>query len=111
MKTLKELENAGYVVDIRHVRNYKVAFLTIEGKLIVKTFQDTLENATRDIVGAAPELIELLPCGGRTEMTVKDKGSGKEFTAFAMCHKNDNYDKKFGVTLCLKRIGVLMGEC
>lgn len=108
MKTIAELQNAGYNVTIRHVRNHKVAYLNIEGKLIVKTFQDTHENAMRTVVGGNIELVELLASGGRTEMTVKDKNSGKEYSAFAMCHKNDNYDKKFGVTLCLKRISVLM---
>lgn len=110
MKTLESFRKVGYKVDIQHIRNYKVAYLTIEGKLVVKTIQQTHANAMTPIVGGCIELAELMAKGGRTEVIVTDVEIGIEYFAFAMCHEVGNYCKHTGIQTCLDRIVELMKQ-
>lgn len=45
----------------------------------------------------------IFPRGGKTSVLVTTP-YGEEMTAEAICSKEDNYNRKYGVQLCLKRI-------
>jgi hypothetical protein len=111
--TLKAFREAGYEVDIVHRRAWKVAYNDFPTKkIVVKTVLNTLSVMYRpedkDENGV---LYELLPRGGKTEVTVNDPGSGLDFTASAICRDDENYDKRVGVQRCLDRIIGLMLVC
>jgi hypothetical protein len=53
-------------------------------------------------------LYELLPKGGRTEITVIDPNSKLEVFAYADCHSNENYNKTVGVEKSLERVKELV---
>ncbi len=103
--SLNEFRNAGYSVNISHLRRYKVAYIPLHSsKLVVKTFFQP-EHPRVD-----PKLVmtELLPKGGKTEVRVTDKETGAEFFGYSICHPKDNFKKSEGINEALKRVTGLM---
>jgi hypothetical protein len=80
-------------------------------KMVVKTVLNTKDMMVEDESGDSGVLYELLPKGGKTEVTVNDPLSGLDFTASATCRDDENYDKSVGVGRCLDRIIGLMLVC
>jgi hypothetical protein len=100
--TLAELRDAGYSIDVRHVRLFDTAYVD-KGKVIVETLEGSLPETRGHTFGTA-----LRAKGGKTEVWITDKETSAEFYGFARCHPDDNYDKKAGVNEALKRVAALM---
>ena len=108
--TLTEVIAAGYRVDIKHRRRYRVAYIEAGSKkLKVETL--LLEKWFVDIDPVPNELMELLSRGGVTEVTVTDPEFGLGFFASATCRDDEEYCKKSGIDKCLDRIIGLMLVC
>jgi methenyltetrahydromethanopterin cyclohydrolase len=112
--TVADLRNTGYKVGITHNRVYKMAYTDFtSGKIVVKNGVNpvsTLREANIDS-NSDGVLYELLPKGGRTEVTVTDEVNKIDFMASATCREDENYDKRVGVSRCLDRIIGLMLVC
>ncbi len=117
--TLTEFRKGGFTVNIEHYHRYKIAYKDRQGKIFVETIyrrREYIEDPsflyfkpfTKE---ACPVLFELLPKGGRTEVTVIDPETKAEFWASAVCRKDENYNKFIGVNQCLSRIADLMAVC
>lgn len=105
--TVAELVNLGYKVDVVHHRNYKIAHMGNNNKLVIKTVcHPRWFVETESISGDA--FYELLACGGVTEITITCPDTRLEFFGKATCHSEVKYNKKEGVKECLKRIVDLM---
>jgi hypothetical protein len=107
--TLKDIKNAGYYVNIRHLRAHSVAYKS--GDLlevgVVTVEKEIAESAERHGEG----LFALLPKGGRTEVEVYDPETKAKFWADAVCHPDDHYIRAEGIKECLKKISGLMLVC
>lgn len=106
--TLAQFKAVGYIVEITHNRDFKVVFIDpATTKIVVNTVTTTFGRLHEE----EPTLSELLPCGGRTEVSVVCPDTGLEFTASSKVHPKDNYNKREGVRRCLERIYQLMLVC
>lgn len=113
VKTIKEFRKAGYKVHVDHRRLWKIAYIEPRNKsLVVKTVENTQGVMSR---GGTPDengvLYQLLPKGGRTEVTVTDPATGLDFYAYADCRSDENYNKRTGVEKCLERVAELVLVC
>ena len=108
--SVQELVNAGYIVDVWHVRRYKVAWVNgMTGK--IETHVEPHVPYDRDISMSNKEggiWSQLLPNGGRTIISVVDPATGDEFEGRADCRKDENYNRKVGVTVALTEVAQLM---
>jgi hypothetical protein len=105
--TVAELIALGYKVDVTHFRNYKIANMGNNKKLVILTAcHPRWFVETESLSGIM--FYELLACGGRTEITVTCPDSKLEFFGGATCRSDENFNKKEGVKECLKRIVDLM---
>lgn len=100
--TLAEIKEAGYVIDVRHIRLFDSAYVH-NNKLVVETIESTLPDMVGETSGTA-----LRAKGGKTEIWVTDPKTSAEFYGFAKCHPDDNYNKRAGVNEALKRVAALM---
>ncbi len=100
--TLAELADAGYSIDVRHVRLFDTAYVD-RGKVVVETLEASLSEIRGHTFGTA-----LRAKGGKTEVWVTDPATSAEFYGYGRCHPDDNYDKKAGVNEALKKIVALM---
>jgi hypothetical protein len=108
--TIQDFRKAGYKVRVDHRRLWKIAYIEPRnGSLVVKTVENTQGVMNR---GGTPDengvLYQLLPKGGRTEVTVIDPNSKLEVFAYADCHSNENYNKTIGVEKSLERVAELV---
>lgn len=106
--TIKEFRKAGYKVNVDHQRAYRIAYTDFKtGKIIIKTVFNTAHVMNKGD-DTDQVLYELLPKGGRTEITVIDPNSKLEVFAYADCHSNENYNKTVGVEKSLERVKELV---
>jgi hypothetical protein len=110
--TVADLRKTCYKVEIVHRRAWRICYSDYKtGKLVVKNVLNIKGVMLNETDSPDPILIELLPKGGVTEVTVSDSVSGLDFTASATCRDSENYDKRVGVKKCLDRIIGLMLVC
>jgi hypothetical protein len=103
--TIVDLRKLGYKVKVSHYRNHKAAYVDYNGKIVVKNLLGLVRNAYGNDEGT---LVELLPKGGVTEVTVRDPDTNLDFFANSTCRDDECYKKKTGVETCLERIHNLM---
>lgn len=104
--TLNDIKNAGYYVNIRHLRAHSVAY-KVGPRLetgVVMVEKEVAETAERQGEG----LFGILPKGGRTEMEVYDPQSRTRFVTHANCHPDDHYVCSEGIKECLKKVTGMM---
>lgn len=113
--SLADFKSAGYIVEIKHNRLFKVAYKNpVNGKIVVKvvnhkTIENLIPGSTDGcLVDAVPITSELLPKGGMTEIWVTDPETSAEFYGFARCSDKENYNKAVGVVKALERVMGLM---
>ncbi len=91
LTTVKELEAAGYIVDIQQFR-YKKNDTTLYRKV---EFEDRKNEISAN--------------GGYTEVSVTTPSKDK-FTAHARCHPVDPFNHKKSLMIAIGRVGKLMRE-
>lgn len=91
---VKDVENAGYKVDITHFRRYEEVVMASNGrpKIVVVERPNQKGRVSR-----------ALPRGGRTEVVITDK-DGETSTAVAVCGEKDMFQKALGVKIALGRL-------
>jgi len=107
--TVKEMIDAGYIVKVVHLRRFKVAYVDAVGRIKIN-YQVLNPNEPFECIDNQT-FLEELATGGRTEVTVIDPDIRLEFTTSSRCRNDENYNKRMGVSLCLKRIVDLMLVC
>jgi hypothetical protein len=114
--SLGELIEKGFKVEITHNRNFRISYSEpITNKLIVKTVQRPISEMDGDArsFGALQHrtyISQLLPNGGKTEIKVVHP-AGHEIYAHAVCADIENYNKRRGVDIALRRAYQLMIVC
>lgn len=110
--TLSDVRNAGYVVDIVHLRRFDVVYVQ-NNKIVNKTVERAVKPSTpqqrEDIWLRSLEVLNAK--GGTTQLTVNDPKTGVDFYAESRCSVDDNYDKGVGIQKCLERVTGLMVVC
>lgn len=108
--SVQELTDAGYIVDVWHVRRYKFAWVNgVTGKIETKVklclpYDREVETSNMD----GGMYSQLLPNGGQTVVSVVDPATGDEFEGVAYCRNDENYNRKVGVMVALTEITQLM---
>jgi hypothetical protein len=111
--TVAELRKVGYKVKVSHKRAFKIAYLDWNSKkLIVKRVYAYSGASYEETPFDNPNtLFELLPRGGRTELSIRDPETGIDFESLATCRDDENYNKKTGVARCIFLAIELMKVC
>lgn len=87
---------------------HTVANLRKQGfKVRVNHFRNIVSDSTKEVETEVPAHMilpddEILPHGGKTEVLITTP-DGKDMVGESMCHENDHFNKKLGVTIAIGR--------
>lgn len=102
--TIDDLTEAGYTVNITHLRFWDTAGVR-NGKLFKESTLASVPSISRT---CPPDCWALRAKGGATEVIIGDPVTGAILYALAICRDDENYNRKTGVEEALKRAKALM---
>jgi len=103
--TVAGLIAAGYVINVLHNRRYKVVTKDERtGKIAVNV--DEYTTGAARFFQSKGAIMELLPSGGTTIVSLTIPKINRTFSGAAVCRKDENYNKKTGVRIALQEVGL-----